>query len=86
MCVLSVNSLMISLVSFNWHNCSGYYIMRYYYSPVAGVYTAGGGSGDIFMTDVGCGGGEGELSDCPASIPDDTCGHDKDAGVICLSI
>ncbi len=47
-------------------------------------YTAGGGSGNIWIDDVRCSGDEQNLLECPA-IERHNCHHFEDAGVRCPS-
>ena len=53
---------------------------------LGGVYTAGGGGGDVFLSNVRCSGDESKLEECPSDpLSSSTCGYNQDAGVICIS-
>ena len=45
----------------------------------------GAGSGNIFLTNVGCNGGESDLLDCTYSVGS-SCSHTEDVGVRCQGI
>ena len=47
----------------------------------------GPGSGPVWMDDVGCGGGEQALRDCPRSPwGRSNCDHSEDAGLVCTGM
>ena len=51
-----------------------------------GIQTFGGGTGPIYLDDVGCNGSENSLIDCPnRGIGIHDCDHTEDAGVDCES-
>ena len=46
----------------------------------------GAGSGQIWLDNLGCSGGEKSIENCPHSgWGEENCDHDEDASVICLS-
>lgn len=51
----------------------------------ASSYIAGGGSGSVWISYVQCYGAENSLLDCPHyGWQENSCTHDRDAGVICV--
>ena len=55
----------------------------YFHPTGARPMTVGGGSGSIFISDVGCRGQELSILDCYFSTTSSGCDHSQDAGVIC---
>ena len=61
------------------------YSFHYSYLSEAEYYTAGGGTGYIFLDDVSCTGHEASLSSCGHNgWGSHNCGHSEDVGVRCF--